>query len=786
MSGVSLSAQQAGSRQPRLTHHLSPEEAQLRHTLGRNFVETDPPTGNVFSLGEFERNTGVLIAYPGYFGIPTTLIREMARDALVTTLVSGLTQENKVRNIYSAAGVNPDNCLFIYAPTNSYWTRDYGPWYIAYGNDQIGVVDFPYNRPRPDDDEVPKIVASALGLTCFGMNVIQTGGNYMSTGLGSAAATTLVWEENPGQTHAQINQRMQDYLGVNNYHVMEDPNNTYIDHIDCWGKYLAPDKVMVRSVPASHPQHDEIEAAAAYFATQISPYGKPYKVYRVNTPQNQPYSNSFILNDKVFVPITNSAYDEAALESYRAAMPGYKVYGYLGLPSEPWESTDALHCRTHEMADVGMLRIRHLPYSGSVLPVNPLAFTATVTPYSGQGVYSDSVLLYYRINPGPNTPFEVINMTRTLGSGWSASIDPPEYGSTIQYYLFAADSSGRRENHPFIGAPDAHEFYIGEQLFAHVSTAAPVVEATAMKDTYTNVDLTLVNEGDLSLNYTLLADTKLRDTISQTLSDSPGPKNYNFNTLTEKNWTTTSVDSTGNLDQLLIQYNWITDTYPVEGSFWAEAPSGNRVRLASGQFQGSYSLTDSQLQDESIQGNWKFWIQDTDGDGGHQAKSVNLSWIRAISTVNWLSVENANGSIAPGESQTLNITCDATGLEPGLYQGNLQIESNDPANPVMNIPVHFTVTVNTAVQQHKLAGLQMSVYPNPARENIEIEIVTNMAMTAEWTIVDMKGRRLQQGNLSLFKGLNKFPADVSTLEAGLYLLMVNTPAGNQAFKLVKR
>lgn len=777
-------AQQTGA-QPRLTHHLSPAEALLRHTIGRNFIITDPPQGNVFSLGEFERNTGVLIAYSGEFGIPTTLIREMARDAIVTTLVSGANQENTVRNIYSNGGVNLDNCQFIYAPTNSYWTRDYGPWYIAYGDDQIGVVDFPYNRPRPADDEVPVIVANALGLELFGMNVIQTGGNYMSTGLGAAAATTLVWDENPGQTHAQINQKTLDYLGVNNYHVVEDPNNTYIDHIDCWSKFLAPDKVMVRSVPTTHPQYNAIEAAAAYFAAQVSPYGTPYKVYRVNTPQNQPYSNSFILNDKVFVPITNSTYDAAALESYRNAMPGYKVYGYLGLGSAPWESTDALHCRTHEMADRNMLRIRHLPYSGNVAPTGTYAFTATVTPYSKQGVYADSVLLYYRINPGPNTPYQVKAMSPTMGKGWSASIESPEYGSTVQYYLFAADSSGRREFHPFIGEPDAHEFYVGEQLFAQLNTGAALLEATAMKDTYTTVELALFNEGNLSLNYEFLADTRLRDTLHVSLTDSPGAKNYNFNTLTEKGWTTVMIDSTGNLDQLVVQYNWITDVYPVEGSLWAQAPSGNSARLATGQNQGSYVLKDTQLFNESIAGAWKFWIQDSNGDGGHQAKSVSVGMVRGVSTSDWLSADIQTGTIAAGESQTITITCDASGLEPGNYQGTLRISSNDPDAPVKDIPVYFTVTINTAVQQNATAGIKLSVYPNPASDQTQLEIIADNAREVYWTIADLNGRSLQQGKTMLQKGYNKVTLDISALKAGLYLLKAETSAGNAVLKLVK-
>ena len=37
--------------------------------------------------------------------------------------------------------------------------------------------------------------------------------------------------------------------GIDTYHVIPDPNDTYIDHIDCWGKYLSPTKVIIREVP---------------------------------------------------------------------------------------------------------------------------------------------------------------------------------------------------------------------------------------------------------------------------------------------------------------------------------------------------------------------------------------------------------------------------------------------------------------------------------------------------------------------------------------------------------
>ena len=66
-----------------------------------------------------------------------------------------------------------------------------------------------------------------------------------------------------------------------------------------------------------------------------------------------------ILNKKVFVPQMGGSYDAAALEAYRDAMPGCEVIErHL---QRTLESTDALHCRTHEIPDADMLHIAHQP-----------------------------------------------------------------------------------------------------------------------------------------------------------------------------------------------------------------------------------------------------------------------------------------------------------------------------------------------------------------------------------------------------------------------------------------
>lgn len=438
---------------PPLRHEMTPEEYARRSEIGMTFVETPPPAGEIRNVAEFDRMQGALVRYP--FGIPIALIKEMAKDVTVTTLVLNQSQKTSVLNQYVAAGVDTSHCNFLLAQTDTYWTRDYGPWFVSFHPDSIAIVDFPYNRPRLNDDEVPKKVAAMLNIPWFGMNLIHTGGNYMADGLGNASSTELVVEENPTLTMAQVEGKVRDYLGVTQYHIRPDPNGTYIDHIDCWGKFLAPDKILIRKVPPTHPQYQQIETAAAYWASTPSPYGYNYKVYRVNTPNDQPYTNSVIINNKVLVPFMNSSWDDSAKAVYEAAMPGYQVTGFIGNPSTPWESTDALHCRVMGIADVGLLYIKHIPISGIQPCETNYLVSATVIASSHQPVTGDSVLIHYRVNGGL---YKVVHMVPGSNGQYSGFIPRQSAGSQVEYYLSAADASGRHETKPLVGAADPFRF----------------------------------------------------------------------------------------------------------------------------------------------------------------------------------------------------------------------------------------------------------------------------------------------------------------------------------------
>lgn len=472
----------------RKLHYLSAEEMLLPLNTARNFVETDPPSGDVRNVAEFEEMQAVLVAYPGSFHVPLALIKEMAEETQVITIVNNSSEQQTVTDIYNSNEVNMDNIAFLVAPIDSEWVRDYGPWFVFDGDNNPGIVDFPYNRPRPNDNNIPAAVSALLGIDLYGMNVYQTGGNYMTDGSGQSSSTDLVYEENPSQTEAEVDQKHLDYLNINNYHVRPDPLDDYIKHIDCWGKFLSPSKVIIGQVPESDYRYDDYEAAADYFANTISSYGVPYEVVRVYTPgtlPNTPYSNSLILNKKVFVPLTGSEWDDEAIATYEEAMPGYEIIGVL---YGNWFNTDALHCRTRGVADLGMLYIKHMPILGEVDFQGSYEFTAEIDVNSGESIYNDSVLIYYSINEGE---YQFSNMTNTESNMWTGSISGINPGDDIDYYLYAADESGRQNNHPYIGQADPHEFTVlggmADQLQMNPDTVKFLTVDEALKGKRLNI-----------------------------------------------------------------------------------------------------------------------------------------------------------------------------------------------------------------------------------------------------------------------------------------------------------
>ena len=501
---VKVNAQEQKTPDWKRWHYLSEEEMNTP-VRAENFVETDPPAGEPRFVAEFEPMQGVMIRYP--LGIPTSLVVDLSNNCHVYCIVSS-SYQSSAQSSFQNAGVNMDNLTFVNAASDSYWVRDYGPWYI-FEDRSPAIVDNVYNRPRPNDDNMSGVFANFWNIPMYGMNLQHTGGNMMEDGRGHGVSDELVVNENNGN-ETNVRNKMRDYLGIDPYHITIDPQGDYIAHVDCWGKYLAPDKILIAQLPTSSSQYALYEEVAEYFANTNCCWGYPYHVYRVPEPGGStiaPYTNSLILNKSVYVPMgDNATYNQQAIAVYQEAMPGYEIVGVTNNDwSIGWENTDALHCRTRGVMDFGMLFVDHRDVIfGEQEWQDSIAITSKFIAYSGEELKQDSLLVYYSIDGGD---YQVAHMTATGNADeYVGYIKGYEGESSINYYVFGADESGRRYTQPVFAELDPHHF----TMVAHTPTEPSISVNEITFEDYTPATFTITNEtanpftvNDIHENYSI-------------------------------------------------------------------------------------------------------------------------------------------------------------------------------------------------------------------------------------------------------------------------------------------
>ena len=445
----------------------------IMETHHPRFVETDPPTGEPRFVAEFEPMQGVTIRYP--LGIPESLVVAFSDNCQVYCIVSDSCQ-NEAFQVFTEVGVDMDHVTFVIAPTDDFFVRDYGPWYI-FEDKQPAIVDnLYYPEYRPKDDSISWVFSEFWDIPMYGMNLRYEGGNMMEDGRGQGVSDAYVVYSN-NNDEEDLRNKIRDYLGIDPLHLL---TSNYFGHVDCWGKYLAPDKILIAKLPENDYLYSDFEGIAHYFSTTNCCWGYPYRVYRVDIPNSghntvAPYTNSLILNKTVYLPMgTDSVYNQNAIAVYQEAMPGYEILAVEGSENTPWVAGDALHCRTRGVMDFDMLFVDHRDVIfGEQAWQDSIAVTSKFIAYSGANLKQDSLLVYYSIDGGA---YQTAHMTATGNPDeYVGYIKGYQLGSQIDYYVFGADESGHRYTQPVFAALDPHHFWIESNVgLAEFSTKLQV------------------------------------------------------------------------------------------------------------------------------------------------------------------------------------------------------------------------------------------------------------------------------------------------------------------------
>jgi hypothetical protein len=293
----------------------------------RGLLPLAPPGGHVRAIAEYEGGAGILIRWGSYNALHTSMVVPITTadpPADVWIVVSGPTQENAARGVLEGGGADLDHVHFIAAPSDSVWIRDYGPRFVQHDGTRA-IVDHVYNRPRPEDDDVPLVVGADWGDPVYELPLVHGGGNFHLFRNRDAFMTRLVVNENPGVGEDEILADFRAYEGLDV--TLFDPFPTSYDstqHIDMWMFPLGDDKVLIGEYAAGQGggvPRSVTEGAAAELAS------RGYTVYR--TPgwnvggTHYTYTNSVIVN-RLILTCRFNGYDTEnaqALATYQAARP---------------------------------------------------------------------------------------------------------------------------------------------------------------------------------------------------------------------------------------------------------------------------------------------------------------------------------------------------------------------------------------------------------------------------------------------------------------------------------
>jgi agmatine/peptidylarginine deiminase len=323
-----------------------------------------PPTGAIDTPAEYAPNAGLFLRWGSFNAVVaeiTVAVTTQTADATVLLVVAGPDQQDDAETDLANAGADLSRVAFIQTPSDSVWIRDYGPRTL-YVDDERSLMDHAYNRPRPNDDQVPDGIAGVTGETLYELPLVHGGGNFHLFDNGDAYMTELIVDENAGLSE----QAIKDYYA--DYH---DLDLTILDalpasfdstqHLDMWFLPVDGQTVIIGEydpMEAGGVPHQVAEAGASLMSD------RGYTVLRTPGWQafgtHYTYTNSVIVNEAVLI----CQFDGYAAENAQAAAVFEQAFPektVVGIDcSDIIDFSGAIHCIVmhYGAADTSLFRDR--------------------------------------------------------------------------------------------------------------------------------------------------------------------------------------------------------------------------------------------------------------------------------------------------------------------------------------------------------------------------------------------------------------------------------------------
>ncbi|QUJ70337.1 agmatine deiminase (plasmid) [Photobacterium sp. GJ3] len=311
---------------------------------------------------------------------------EVAKAISQHTLVSVAASPNQFLN---ATLMLPEHINVVEMPLNDAWMRDIGPTIVINDAGERRGISWQFNAwggdvdglyaPWDDDDRVAAQVCELLTLDHYRAPFVLEGGAIHTDGEGTLYTTKeclLSAGRNPHLTQAQIEAYLAEYLSVQKIIWLPDGlfNDETNGHVDNLLHVIAPAEVVLSWCDdPDDPQYEISRRALAVLENSTDAQGRVIKVHKILIPGplflseseaagidasegmkreagerlGGSYANFLMCNQKVFLPLLDSARDQQAIDILKAALPDYEI---IGIPArEILLGGGNIHCITQQI-----------------------------------------------------------------------------------------------------------------------------------------------------------------------------------------------------------------------------------------------------------------------------------------------------------------------------------------------------------------------------------------------------------------------------------------------------
>lgn len=276
-----------------------------------------------------------------------------------------------ITSLLNNAQIDMDQVDFALCPTDDFWARDNGPFFVEDDQGQWVILDWGFNgwggdAPFELDDDVPIVTANQLNLPLIDLSaMVLEGGAIEVDGQGTLMATrsSITGEDrNPTLTEAEIETYFATYLGVEqviwldgHYGGNEDITDL---HIDGFVKFAAGNTLITMNNPdlsywyVGAEDRNIIDQAENAEGTPYTRVNLPLTQYPVQTTWGldlgfrSSYVNYYVGNTVVLVPEYNDPMDSTALEIVQELYPSRTAVGINCQNMLQWGGM--VHCVTQQ------------------------------------------------------------------------------------------------------------------------------------------------------------------------------------------------------------------------------------------------------------------------------------------------------------------------------------------------------------------------------------------------------------------------------------------------------